>query len=680
MTTHDAITTLRGVGPKKAKALEKLKIRTLEDFLCFYPREYEDRREVRSIETLTDGETALIRGQIQLIVKNGYAYGKKRTIKLLVSDQTSSIELIFFHSSYLEKSLNKDVLYEFYGKVTSKAGRLQMVHPDFHRFQENGESGILPIYPLTQGLSQSDLRRWQREACHLIPNLTDYLPSEIQKRNRVCSLSYAISNIHFPGDPQKVKEAKFRLIFDELFLLQLGLLKVKEGLKQNSKGIAFGNKFPVSDFTNSFPYELTNAQKKVLAEIEQDMETTAVMNRLVQGDVGSGKTAVAAAAIYKAVRSGYQAVLMAPTELLARQHYATFLELCKPFSIEVSLLTGSMPQKERKEVLASLSDGRTQVCIGTHAVIQPEVEFQKLGLVITDEQHRFGVNQRSILTRKGENPDTLVMTATPIPRTLAVILYGDLSLSAIDEMPPGRKPVITKAVPLENREWAYSFLRKEIQTGRQAYIVAPLIEDSDQLDAKSATQLYEEVSEQFKGHSIALLHGGMKQSEKDRIMEEFYANRIAILVSTVVIEVGINVPNATIMLIENADRFGLATLHQLRGRVGRGEFQSTCILISEGKTELAKERAKILSETNDGFLIAEKDLELRGPGEFFGTKQHGIPELRLADLAKHIRILELVRKEASDILKKDPGLTQTENRALAIKLSNYFHQNETIQI
>lgn len=680
MDIQDRITNIKGIGPKKAKALERMKIQTIEDFLCFYPRDYEDRRNLCTIRDLTEGATALIRGKITLIVKSGYGYGMRQTIKLLVTDETGGIEVVFFHAPFLEKSLQKDVLYEFYGRVSSRVDRLQMTHPDFHRYNENQIAGILPVYPLTQGISQGEMRKWQKEVAAFIGEMEDYIPEDIIVRNRLCSLKYAISHIHFPIDMQKVKEAKFRLVFDELFLLQLGLLSVKRRVNHDAEGIQFERNIELEAFTDRLPFTLTAAQQRVMSEIEKDMESNHIMNRLVQGDVGSGKTVVAAAAVYKAVKSGFQAVMMAPTELLARQHYNSLSELFKPFSIQVGLLTGSMTQKERRQVMEGLSDATIDFCIGTHALIQPEVFFQNLGLVITDEQHRFGVNQRTILTKKGNHPDILVMTATPIPRTLAVILYGDLDISAIDQMPPGRKHVITQSVGASGRDSAYGFLRKEVEKGRQAYIVAPLIEESTSLDAKSVTLIYKEISDRFRSQSIALLHGAMPQNEKERIMEEFYAGEIHILVSTVVIEVGINVPNATIMLIESAERFGLATLHQLRGRVGRGGEQSYCTLISDNLTELAKERAKILTETNDGFLIAEKDLELRGPGEFFGVKQHGIPELRLADLAKHIRILEIVRKEASLLLDKDPELSFHDHQELKRRTSKFFKTNETISI
>jgi ATP-dependent DNA helicase RecG len=675
----DSITNLHGVGPKKAKALEKLKIRTIEDFLSCYPRDYQDRSHCKRIKELVDGETALIRGKISLMVRGGY-YGRKRNLKLLVTDETGSIEVVFFNAVYLEKTISRECEYEFYGKITSRAGRLQMVHPDFNRRQPGQPGEILPLYPLTQGISQNDLRKWQRQALSHAKEMIDYMPEEIIARNRLCSLQYAIENIHFPKDLRKAKEAGFRLVFDELFLLQLGLLSIKSRIQETKGGIAFSSEYKTDAFIDVLPFQLTGAQKRVLCEIERDMEAPRVMNRLVQGDVGSGKTVIAAAAAYKAIKSDYQAVMMAPTELLAQQHFDSLKGMFEGFGIHVGLLTGSMKKQQRKAIQQQLADGTIHFLIGTHALIQPEVKYFNVGLVITDEQHRFGVNQRSLLSSKGENPDVLVMTATPIPRTLAVILYGDLDHSIIDEMPAGRKPILTKALSERGRNKAYEFIRSQVQEGRQAYIVAPLIEDSEYIDVKSAEQIYEEALVRFPDFNVRLLHGNMKQSEKDLVMEDFYSGKADILVSTVVIEVGINVPNATVMLIENAERFGLAALHQLRGRVGRGEHQSYCLLISDSKSELAKERAAVMEQTNDGFQIAEKDLELRGPGEFFGVKQHGIPELRIADLSKHLRILQTVRKEAGDLLVKDPLLNLPQNRALKQKLGKLFENTDVISL
>ena len=680
MVFHQSITAIKGIGPVKAAALKRLNIETIADLLEFYPRDYEDRREIKTITSLFDGENALVKGTILLIVKGKNRNRKKQTLKLLVQDHTGSMEVVFFHAGYLEKSLLKNEPYVFFGKVSVVSGKVQMLHPDFSKCDTESEQSILPVYRLTSGLTQSDFRKWQKMVMQDLEEIPDCLSEPIRLRNRLCGFQYALENIHFPKDRQHLMEAKYRLIFEELLLLQTGLLTMKNRTESARKGISFSNTVFMREYTEKLPYQLTHAQERVLSEINRDMGSDKVMNRLVQGDVGSGKTAVAAASLFKAAKSGYQAAFMAPTELLAKQHYNSLKKELAQFDIQVGFLSGSVAAKEKRTVLQQLQAGELDVLIGTHAILQPNVIFKRLGLAITDEQHRFGVNQRMILTEKGENPDILVMTATPIPRTLAVILYGDLDISIIDEMPPGRQSIITRAVGAGEREISYEFIRREVKEGKQAYVVAPLIEESENLDVKSALGLYDELKGRFEGFSIAFLHGSMKQAEKDFIMQEFYNGSIDILVSTVVIEVGINVPNATIMLIENAERFGLSQLHQLRGRVGRGEEQSYCILITDTDAKIANERAEIMKSTNDGFVIAEKDLELRGPGEFFGMKQHGVPEFKLADLVKHIKILSTVREEAALILAEDPFLTGTDTVEMKAKIERMFLNTGKITI
>ncbi|MBQ9931268.1 MAG: ATP-dependent DNA helicase RecG [Firmicutes bacterium] len=671
------VTVLPGLGPKKAEALERLKIRTIEDFLCFYPRDYEDRRSISSIMDLREGEPSLVRAVLRQVRKGPYVPRKKRLLRLLVEDQSGVMEVLFFNALWLEKNLKPGETYLLFGTMTVRAGKRQMVHPEMSRWTGEEERGILPIYPLTAGISQNEMRKWQRAAALFYKEAEEYMPSGVLAENRLCGLDYALENIHFPKDIQKLKEARYRLVFEELFLLQTSLLALRNRVTQEAAGIPFSSRVKLSDFGKTLPFPLTGAQKRVMAEIDRDMESPGVMNRLVQGDVGSGKTAVAAAAVYKAVKSGYQAVLMAPTEILARQHFESLGDQFRDLGFQVDFLSGSMSAKERQIVLTELASGRTDFLIGTHAVIQPGVEFARLGLAITDEQHRFGVRQRGLLSQKGCRPDTLVMTATPIPRTLAFILYGDLDISIIDEMPPGRLPIVTKSVEESQRDLVYDFLAKEVEKGRQAYVVAPLIEDSEALEeTRSAASLFEEVSKRFPEKKAALLHGEMTQKEKDRIMEAFYNNEVQIRVSTVVIEVGINVPNATIMVIENAERFGLAQLHQLRGRVGRGSHQSYCVLITAGNTPVAKERAAIMAETSDGFRIAEKDLELRGPGELFGTRQHGLPQLKIADLCRHGKVLSAVSAAAKKILSEDPRLEKPENQGLRQKIEKTFEKLE----
>ena len=679
MQITDSVNTIKGIGPKKAAALERLGIRTIEDFLFFFPRDYQDRRNRTAICDLREDETVLIAGKVLLLVPKGF--GRKRTLQLLVGDETGEINIVFFNAIYLEKTIRCGQEYEFYGKVTARTGRLQMAHPEMTPLTgDEKREGILPVYPLTEGLRQAELQKWETEAMLCLPMLSDYLPTALLERNRLCNIEYAIRNIHFPEDPRKVKEAKYRLIFEEFLFLQLGLMQLKRRFDGEQKGIRFSDQVKMAAFVDTLPFPLTNAQKRVLAEVEADMESDGVMNRLIQGDVGSGKTVIAAAAAYKAVKSGSQAAIMAPTELLATQHLKTFRDLFTPLGIRVDCLTGNSSQKERKKLLQDLKAGEIDFLIGTHALLQPEVEFCRLGLAITDEQHRFGVRQRGLLTQKGSRPDVLVMTATPIPRSLAVILYGDLDLSAVDELPPGRKQIVTKAVTPGKRNDVYEFISEEIGKGRQAYIVAPLIEESTEIDAKSAVRLFEEVSAHFRDSRVSLLHGAMKQTDKEEIMAEFAQGKTDILVSTVVIEVGINIPNASIMMIENAERFGLAALHQLRGRVGRGAEQSYCFLVNEGKTEISRERIKTLCETNDGFLIAEKDLKLRGPGDFFGTRQHGLPELKLADPVRHLSVLEKARTEALNLLADDPSLSRKENREIRGRIAMLFGELEGFSI
>lgn len=680
MELREPISALKGVGPKKAAALEKLGIKTIEDFVLFFPRDYQDRRSICPIGQLEDGKPAVIRGTIDLVVKDPYRRGRKQILRLLASDESGKVEILFFQARYLSDYFKTGKVYEFYGKPTMNRGRLQMVHPDFSGAEQGKTKAILPIYPLVAGLSQKEMRTWQRAVLSGLPQMEEYLPDDVVERNRLCSLQYAIENVHFPKDKQPLLQGKFRLIFDELLALQTGLLAVRQRTLLGKKGLVFDKAQNCDVYIKGLGYELTGAQKKVVKEILDDVSSGRTMNRLVQGDVGSGKTAVAEITLFKAVKSGFQGVMMAPTEILAKQHYSGLSRAFAPYGIKVGLLTGSMTAKEKREVLAELASGEIQILIGTHAIIQPQVRFFNLGLVITDEQHRFGVKQRSLLSEKGENPHVLVMTATPIPRTLAVILYGDLDISIIDELPPGRQKITTRSIDSRQRELCYDFVERELKQGRQAYIVAPLIDESEVLDVKSAEELYKELSGRFSGFRTALLHGAMKQQEKDAIMERFYKNEIQALISTVVIEVGINVPNATMMVIENAERFGLAQLHQLRGRVGRGTHPSYCMLILGKATEVAQKRAEIMVQSQDGFYIAEEDLKLRGPGEIFGTRQHGVPDLAIADLAKHIKILNDVKAEAQRIIAEDPLLETEKNQGLKARVLRLFGDDFSLKL
>ncbi len=679
MNLNDKVSSIKGIGPKKAQALNRLGIYNIEDFLYFFPRDYQDRRLVKKIGELEHGSLALIHGVVKLKIKGGF--GKKQTLRLLVTDETGGLEAVFFNAQYLVNKFEIEKEYVFYGKVSKEYGKTKMLYPEFFEMGASEAQGIVPIYPLTAGITQNDIFKWQKMSNKLIPNIKETLTENIINNNKLCSINYALDNIHFPKGKEHLKVAKYRLVFDELLFLQIGLLSLKNRITAQETGISFKKDVDLKSFMEKLPYALTGAQQRVVEEICEDMESEKVMNRLVQGDVGSGKTVVAEIALYKAVKNGYQGVMMAPTELLARQHFEGLKQEFDKHHIKVALLTGSMTEKAKKEVLNQLELGDIQILVGTHALIQPTVIFKNLGLVITDEQHRFGVNQRNLLADKGGNPDILVMTATPIPRTLAVIIYGDLDISIIDELPPGRQKIETRAYDENSRGRVYSFVQEEILKGRQAYVVAPLIEESENLEnVKSAFEIYEELCVKFPNIQVALLHGEMKQSEKDIVMKDFYEDKIKILVSTVVIEVGINVPNATMMVIENAERFGLAQLHQLRGRVGRGKHKSYCMLVSRSKTPIAKERIEIMVSTTNGFVIAEKDLQLRGPGEFFGVRQHGLPDLKLADLVKHIDILHKTRLQARELLESDPGLLKEETLEIRQKIIKMFGESAILSL
>lgn len=679
MDLRESVTSLKGVGPKKAEALKKLGISTMEDLVFFLPRSYEDRRNRVDISDAAEDQNSVVTGEVKLVVNDRYRGGRKQMLRLLVEDGTGSMEVVFFNAKYLQHSFRTGRKYTFFGKVTRNFGKMQMIHPEFSD-ADGMEDGILPVYPLTKGISQREMRTWQKSLKRAYSMAEDILSSEAVECNRLCSLSYALENVHFPQEKQKLLEAKYRLIFDELLILQTGLFMARQNVTDGRNGIAFSPEADTGRYIESLPYPLTGAQQRCVEEIERDLESSTAMNRLVQGDVGCGKTAVAEIAMYKAVKSGYQAVLMAPTEILAAQHFDGISRAFEAHGIRTAFLTGSLKAAQKREVLEQIATGEAQVIIGTHAVIQPDVEFSRLGLVITDEQHRFGVRQRVKLREKGENPNVLVMTATPIPRTLSVILYGDLDVSIIDELPPGRQQTVTRCLKSEKRGECYDFVEQQLKQGRQAYVVTPLIEESETLDAKSAEQVAAELKKRFRGYSVELIHGAMSQDEKDRIMESFSRGETDVLVATVVIEVGINVPNATVIVIENSERFGLAQLHQLRGRVGRGSHRSYCFLILDGGSEIAEKRGQIMEASSDGFFIAEEDLKLRGPGEIFGTRQHGLPDLAITDLSKHMKILEQAKEEAKAMLADDPALDAPEHSALRRRITKLFGEDLTLDL
>ena len=675
MKLQDKVSVIKGVGDKKTKLLNNMKVETVDDLLHLFPRKYEDRREISYIMEAPFDRDVLVCGKVVTKQLKGNPYNKKTPLRVLVEDSSANLEVLFFNGKYLANYFNVGSTYTFFGKITLNNGRRQMAHPEFHILGEKEDvRGIFPVYPLTEGMTQSTLRKLIKEVLPLADESKEWLAQDITDKYNLCSPSYAMKNIHFPTDERQVKEARYRMVFEELLILQTGLFYIKKGKASEGEGISIKD-VPLDEFMSRLPFELTKGQKKVWEEIQNDLKSDKSMNRLVQGDVGSGKTIVAELAMYKTIKNGFQAVMMAPTELLAKQHLASLKRDFGPLGVNVDLLCSSLKTKEKQDVLARLESGEIDILVGTHAVIQPNVKFKSLGLVITDEQHRFGVNQRTLLAEKGKNPNVLVMTATPIPRTLAVILYGDLDISIIDTMPKGRKPIKTFLRKEDSRHDIYEFVRKEIKVGRQAYVVAPLIEESENLDCHSAEELYEELSSMYSDLRVGLVHGAMKQEEKDSVMEAFALGNIDVLVSTVVIEVGIDVGNATIMVIENCERFGLAQLHQLRGRVGRSDHQSYCILVSGKDNKISDKRNEIMVNSTDGFVIAEEDLKLRGPGEIFGTRQHGLPELNISDLVKHVSILEDVKQVAAEIIKDDPSLSKDENLILRNKVKKMFGEN-----
>ena len=615
---------VKNVGPTRVKLLNKLHIYTLQDLISYFPRNYEDRGVAKKLADCQDGEEALIKATAITKVSEKFAR-KLKIYRLVVRDGENPCTIIWYNQSYLKNIFKIGHTYNFYGKVEVKLGRYEMKSPIFDESGENRNTGkIIPIYPLTYGITQNTIRKIiENGVSEVYGNLEETLPDYVIQNYHLMDINEAIQKIHFPESKSDFIRARYRLVFEELLGFQLALLHIKENYKTQEKGISFSKDVKMSDVINILPFHLTKAQLRVLEEIDENMESARPMNRLLQGDVGSGKTIVSIIAAYKAVKSGYQVAILAPTAILASQHFENFKKILESFGIRAELLIASITKKNKQEMKKRLADGEIDILIGTHAMLEEDVIFKNLGLVVTDEQHRFGVKQRAKIASKGKNPDVIVMSATPIPRTLALILYGDLDISIIDELPPNRKKIDTFAVTKQLEERLNGFIAKQIKAGRQCYIVCPLVEENEEMDLKSVVELHEKLqTEIFPEYRVEYLHGKMKAKEKDDIMLRFKKGEIDILISTTVIEVGVDVPNANIMVIENAERFGLAQLHQLRGRVGRGEYQSYCILKYEGKGKIVQERMKIMCQTNDGFIISEKDLELRGSGDFFGTAQH----------------------------------------------------------
>lgn len=675
MKGTSSVTELKGIGKKKADILASYGIFDIRDIVERFPRKYEDRRNITPVSELVPDKDQLVRAKVVSRRYSGFRYKKKSPLMLLVEDDTGRMEVVFFNGAYIANLFNVGKVYTFFGRVTSNRGALQMIHPEFHRDGDPDDiRGLIPVYPQISGISQNEFRKLVRQAMDLISDEAEWLPEGIVKDYKLADPMFTLTNIHFPVDEKKILQARFRLVFEELLTLELGMMLIKGDASRTKKGVVIDTK-GASDLIEKLPFELTDGQKKAWEEISADLESDRPMNRLVQGDVGSGKTVVCELCMYSAFRSGYQSVLMAPTEILAKQHFEKISKDMEGLGPRVALLTGDVKPSVRKEILALLEEGKIDMLIGTHALIEPGVKFKSLGVAVTDEQHRFGVEQRHLLSDKGEGINIMVTTATPIPRTLAVVVYGDLDISQIRDMPEGRKKIITKVAHPEDRMRLYDFVKKKVNEGDQAYIVAPIIEESDKIEARSAEELFKEAKDIFKGKNIALLHGGMPPEEKDRIMADFAAGIIDVIVATVVIEIGIDVANATIMVIENSERFGLAQMHQLRGRVGRGNKQSYCFLVMNSETEIASERASIMEKTSDGFVISEEDLRLRGPGEIFGTRQHGLPELKISDLLSHADVLEKAKRAASDILEKDPSVKNEENRMLKERVKKMFGED-----
>lgn len=658
MTLSEPITSLKGVGEKRAKLYKKIGIETVGNLLDRFPRNYIDYTSPVNISETILNEYNVICCTVRQIMNPARIRKGLTVFKIVVTDGTDDLTVVIYNNPYAADVFKAEGEFLLYGKVTGGFTRKEMNSPQVIR--ADADSKIVPLYHLTEGLTNpmiiTNVKEAISSAGHL---LVDYMPREILSENKLCTREYAVENLHFPMDDRAVLLAKRRMAFDEFFFLRLGMCYLKN--RQRTRSVFNMKAVSISPFEKSLPFELTNAQKKAISEIFGDMLGGFPMNRLVQGDVGSGKTAVAAAACYFAAKNGCQAALMAPTEILAAQHFSTLSAMLEPLGIKTALLTGSLSVKEKNSVRKGLKNGEIQVVAGTHALISKATEFSSLALVITDEQHRFGVNQRATLADKGENPHKLVMSATPIPRTLALMIYGDLDISVLNELPKGRQPVDTFAFTGNKlRQRAYGFVKKQLDEGRQAYIVCPLITDTEgDSDLIAAEKYAKDLSEgTFKDYSVGLLHGKMSAAEKEETMQRFKSGEIALLVATTVVEVGVDVPNATIMIIENSDRFGLSQLHQLRGRVGRGQYKSYCILITDNLTEDTRQRLTVLTSTADGFKIAEEDLKLRGSGDFFGDRQHGLPPLKFAEMSSDRELLNACQNAAKSIIEQDPMLEQ----------------------
>ena len=677
LTPDTPVRYLKGVGPKTAERFEKLGILTLSDLLCHYPRRYLDFSKPYSIAEAPADTECVVKAEVFAKPGGRILPGGRRMERITAGDDVSSLEITWFNNPYAAQKLELGQEYYFQGIVTGGMLRRQMVNPQVRTDAQVKSSPFEAVYPQTEGLTSSAIAKCVRQLLPHAELLPDPLPSEMLKKYRLLSKADAVRAIHCPATEEEAFAARRRLIYEELLVLQLGIGRMK-----NHGAASTGapmKKADASPFWESLPFSPTGAQRRAVEEILTDMSGETSMNRLLQGDVGSGKTLVAAAAIWACIRAGYQAALLAPTEILASQHAENLNRLLSPFGMRVALLTGGMKAAARRTTLAAIRDDEADLIVGTHAILSEGVEFARLGLAVVDEQHRFGVRQRGLLAEKAANPHLLVMSATPIPRTLGLLMYGDLDISILDELPPGRKPVKTRCITGKKRADLYGFLDREIDSGRQVYIVCPAIEDAGDSGLNAVKSYYEDIAKAYlPDRRVGLMHGKLKPKEKAEVMDDFKSGRLDALVSTTVIEVGVDVPNATVMVIENAERYGLSALHQLRGRVGRGAAESWCFLVSDNASESVQKRLKFLCSTSDGFAVAQYDLETRGPGDFFGSRQHGLPTLQIADLMNDTRTLHAAQSEAVALLAEDPLLERPEHALLARQVEQMFDKAGTM--
>lgn len=677
LTPDTPVRYLKGVGPKTAERFEKLGILTLSDLLCHYPRRYLDFSKPYSIAEAPADTECVVKAEVFAKPGGRILPGGRRMERITAGDDVSSLEITWFNNPYAAQKLELGQEYYFQGIVTGGMLRRQMVNPQVRTDAQVKSSPFEAVYPQTEGLTSSAIAKCVRQLLPHAELLPDPLPSEMLKKYRLLSKADAVRAIHCPATEEEAFAARRRLIYEELLVLQLGIGRMK-----NHGAASTGapmKKADASPFWESLPFSPTGAQRRAVEEILTDMSGETSMNRLLQGDVGSGKTLVAAAAIWACIRAGYQAALLAPTEILASQHAENLNRLLSPFGMRVALLTGGMKAAARRTTLAAIRDDEADLIVGTHAILSEGVEFARLGLAVVDEQHRFGVRQRGLLAEKAANPHLLVMSATPIPRTLGLLMYGDLDISILDELPPGRKPVKTRCITGKKRADLYGFLDREIDSGRQVYIVCPAIEDAGGSGLNAVKSYYDDIAKAYlPDRRVGLMHGKLKPKEKAEVMNDFKSGRLDALVSTTVIEVGVDVPNATVMVIENAERYGLSALHQLRGRVGRGAAESWCFLVSDNASESVQKRLKFLCSTSDGFAVAQYDLETRGPGDFFGNRQHGLPTLQIADLINDTRTLHAAQSEAVALLAEDPLLERPEHALLARQVEQMFDKAGTM--